>query len=293
MAGNNVYQMVTDRIIEQLENGIIPWQRPWHGVADGAISYTSRKPYSFLNQMLLGEPGEYLTFNQIQALEGKIKKGAKAKIVVFYKMIKAERNVVKDGSDPTNPEYEKKEFITPMLRYYNVFHIKDTEGIESKMDKMPQYEVNPIEKAEGIINTYIGRETLKFTSKPSNKAYYSPVLDEVVVPLISQFDIAEEYYSTAFHELVHSTGHPSRCNRDECRIVHFGSSDYSKEELCAEIGSAMMLNIAGIDTQKTFKNNVAYLQGWLKVLKSDNRFIVSASSRAEKAVKYILGELDV
>lgn len=290
MAGNNVYQMVTDRIIEQLEQGIIPWQRPWHGVIDGAISYTSRRPYSFLNQMLLGEAGEYLTFNQIQALGGKIKKGAKAKMVVFYKMLKVEKKVIKEGSDPTNPEYEKKEHITPMLRYYNVFHLNDTEGIESKMDKTPEKKVNPIEKAEDIINTYVGKETLKFVSKPSNRAYYSPTFDEVVVPLISQFDIAEEYYSTSFHELVHSTGHPRRCNRDECKVVHFGSNDYSKEELCAEIGSAMLLNIVGIDTSKTFKNSIAYLQGWLRALRSDNRFIVSASSKAEKAVKYILGE---
>lgn len=290
MAGNSVYQMVTDRIIEQMEQGIIPWQKTWHGVADGAISYTSRKPYSFLNQMLLGEAGEYLTFNQIKELGGKIKKGAKSKMVVFYKMLKAERKVIKDGSDPNNPEYEKKEFLTPMLRYYNVFHINDTEDIESKLSVETQNDVNPIEKAEDIINSYTGRETLKFEPKISDKAYYSVSLDKVVVPHISQYSKPEQYYDVAFHELVHSTGHPRRCNRDECKVVHFGSTDYSKEELCAEIGSAMMLNIVGIDTSKTFKNSIAYLQGWLRALRSDNKFIVSASSKAEKAVKYILGE---
>ena len=284
-----MYQMVTDRIIEQLEKGIIPWQKPWHGVVDGAISYTSRRPYSFLNQMLLGDAGEYLTFNQIQQLGGKIKKGAKSRMVVFYKMYKTERKTIKDGSDPNNPEYEKKEIITPMLRYYNVFHINDTEGIESKCTEA-QNEANPIKKAEEIITSYVDREQLKFYPKQSDRAYYAPLEDKVVVPLISQYDIPEEYYSTTFHELVHSTGHKKRCNREECEVVRFGSETYSKEELCAEIGAAMLLNIVGIDTGKTFQNSVAYIQGWLSRLRSDNKFIVSASSKAEKAVKYILGD---
>ena len=283
----NVYQMVTDRIIAQLEQGVIPWQKPWHGAPDGAISYTTRKPYSVLNQMLLGQPGEYLTFNQISELGGTIKKGAKSKFVVFYKpMIKVEkRETTVNGEIVEN----KKETVIPILRYYNVFHIDDIEGISSKYEASATSTIQTIEKADKIIADYIEREQLKFESKLSSKAYYSPVEDKVVVPEIEQYDIVEEYYSTTFHELVHSTGHEKRCNRHELLgVAAFGSESYSKEELVAEIGSAMMLNRIGIDTEKSFKNSAAYIQGWLRKLKNDNKFIISASSKAEKAVKYIL-----
>lgn len=283
----NVYQMVTDRIIEELEKGIIPWQKPWHGTQDRAISYTSRKPYSILNQMLLGKPGEYLTFNQINELGGKIKKGAKAKFVVFYKpmVIVEKKEVTEDGKTAE----KKKEIIVPLLRYYNVFHIDDTEGISSKNEVSDKPTLQPIEQAEQIISDYVEREQLKYESKLSGSAFYSPKEDKVVVPALEQYEVREEFYSTTFHELVHSTGHPKRCNRlDLLGLAAFGSENYSKEELVAEIGSAMILNQIGIDTEKVFKNSTAYIQGWLKKLKSDNRFIVSAAGRAEKAVKYIL-----
>ena len=117
--------------------------------------------------------------------------------------------------------------------------------------------------------------------------------DMICLPLFEQFTDTSEYYSTAFHESVHSTMKESRCNRAEDRkgkLVAFGSDDYSKEELVAEIGSANILNILGIETTKSFRNSAAYIQNWLSVLKNDVKFIVSASSKAEKAVKYILGE---
>ena len=283
----NVYQMVTDRIIAQLEQGIVPWQKPWHGAPDGAISYTTRKPYSILNQMLLGKPGEYLTFNQINELGGKIKKGAKSKFVVFYKPMVIEEKIELTADGETTEK--KKVIVVPILRYYNVFHIDDTEGINSKSEESATSALEPIEQADQIITDYVKREKLKFVATISDKACYSPIEDMVIVPALEQYDIVEEYYSTTFHELVHSTGHKDRCNRQELfGLAAFGSENYSKEELVAEIGSAMMLNRIGIDTQKSFKNSTAYIQGWLKKLKSDNKFIISASGKAEKAVKYIL-----
>lgn len=292
----NVYQMVTDRIVAQLEQGIIPWHRPWTGlgVADGgAINYVSRKPYSLLNQMLLGDEGEYLTFKQVKDLGGSVKKGAESRMVVFFTMVKKTKQT-------TTPEGEKKEEekLVPFLRYYRVFHLSDCTGIESKIktneagEAQPENTLQPIEQAEQVVEGYVGREeSLKFQNdKPSNKAYYSPSADKVVVPMLSQFDIVEEYYSTTFHELVHSTMAKSRCDRTaENHNAHFGSEDYSREELVAELGSAMLCNVAGIECEKAFKNSVAYLQSWLKALKNDNKMIVWASSRAEKASKYILG----
>lgn len=113
------------------------------------------------------------------------------------------------------------------------------------------------------------------------------------LPLFEQFKEANEYYSTAFHESIHSTMKENRCNRAEERknkLVAFGSDEYSKEELVVELGSASLMNIIGIETKKSFRNSSAYIQNWLSVLKNDVKFIVSASSKAEKAVDYILGE---
>lgn len=300
MSQNNVYQMVTDRIVAQLEQGLVPWHKPWTGVGledGGAVNYVSRKPYSMLNQMLLGREGEYLTFKQIKERGGSIKKGAKAGVVVFFTTTTyTKREEVKeDGS--TETVNVVKEHLMPVLKYYNVFHIDDCEGIESKIkveeDAGPK--ISPIESAEKVLNGYVEREKeLQFRNNiPTDRAYYSPTLDLISVPMLSQYEIAEEYYSTTFHEAVHSTMPESRCNRkSEQKLAAFGSEDYSREELVAEIGSAMLCNNVGIDCEKAFKNSVAYIQGWLKKLKNDNRMIVWAASRAEKAAKYILGEPD-
>lgn len=291
----NIYEMVTNRIIEQLQKGIVPWQRPWSGasLADGgAINYCTRKPYSYLNQLLLGREGEWLTFKQVKAQGGSIKKGAKAGLVVYYTTVtKSKRE--KENEDGENIIETVSQLHTfPILKYYNVFHISDCTGIESKIKEVqPNEDIKPVDAAENIINGYLDRESgLKFQNdKVSGNAYYSPSQDMVVVPKLSQYEIVEEYYSTTFHELTHSTMHPNRCNRkSDMKSSMFGGEDYSREELVAELGSAMLCNASGLDCDKAFKNSVAYIQGWLKQLKNDNKMIIWASSRAEKAAKYIM-----
>ena len=287
----NVYQMVTDRITAQLEQGNIPWRKPWTGASvdnGGAINYVSRRPYSLINQLVLGKPGEYLTWRQIEELGGKVRKGAKAGFVVFFK------NITIQDKTFINPENGEPETRTiPLLRYYNVFHLYDVEGIESKIIPGEAPKVQPIEAAEKVINDYLSRQPeLKFQNdKPSNRAYYSPAQDMVVVPMLSQYAIPAEYYSTTFHELTHSTIPASRCDRvSENANAFFGNEDYSREELVAEIGSAMLCNRVGIEAKKAFRNSVAYIKGWLKALKNDNKMIVWAAGRAEKAAKFILNE---
>jgi len=287
----NVYQMVTDRITSQLEQGNIPWRKPWTGASvdkGGAINYVSRHPYSLINQMLLGKPGEYLTWKQVEELGGKVKKGAKAGMVVFYTKL-----AIKDDTliNPENGEPKTK--TIPYLRYYNVFHLDDVEGIETKISPGQAPEEQPIEAAEKAITDYLSRQPrLRFQNdKPSNRAYYSPSQDMVVVPMLSQYGITAEYYSTAFHELTHSTIPADRCDRvTENTNAFFGNEDYSREELVAEIGSAMLCNRVGIDCEKAFRNSVAYIQGWLNALKNDPKMIVWAAGRAEKAAKFILNE---
>lgn len=278
----SVYEMVTERIINQLENGVIPWEKPWNGIQSGAFNRISKTPYSLLNQMLLKHNGEYATFKQWTGLGGHIRKGEKSEIVVFWKIQPIEE-IKEDGTK------EVKQI--PILKYFNVFHISQVDGVEPLEKAFT--EIQPIEKAERILNDYISRENITLEHTASDKAYYSPSKDLIHLPLLEQFKRQEEYYSTAFHEVTHSTGHKTRLDRFDknMKVASFGSEDYSKEELVAEIGSANILNILGIETDKSFRNSIAYIQGWLSVLKSDVKFIVSASSKAEKAVKYILNEM--
>lgn len=220
-----------------------------------------------------------------------MKKGAKAGIVVFYQMNQAiETKETEDGSEP-----EEKIHYIPIMKHYHVFHIDDCEGIESKIKNVePKENIQPDQKAEAMIAEYIKAEPhLRFqNNKVSHEAYFSPARDMVVVPMISQYADVAEYYSTTFHELTHSTMMPSRCNRKEVNqsVAAFGSDDYSLEELVAEMGAAMLVNICGLDAEKAFRNSVAYIQGWSRQLKKDPRAVVWAASRAEKAARYIQGE---
>ena len=273
----DIYAEVTSRIIQQMENGVIPWHKPW--IASGkAISHATGKAYSLLNQMLLGRPGEYVTFKQCQEAGGRIRKGEKAHMVVFWKWIEQE--------DEETGEVKE----VPFLRYYNVFHIDQCEGVTAKHTSEVRFPdgAEVLEAAQEIVYDYLGREGVKLSHSEGDRAFYRPATDEVVLPIRKQFVSTAEYYSTVFHELTHSTGHPSRLNRLN-RAAFFGTEDYSKEELVAEIGAATLVNHVGLETDHSFRNNAAYVQNWLQVLKDDKRFIVSAAGKAEKAVNLILG----
>ena len=274
----DIYAAVTERIIEQMEQGIIPWQKPWISNSK-AISHATGKPYSLLNQLMLGRPGEYLTFKQCQQAGGKVKKGEKASMVVFWKWIEQE----------DEETHEKKE--VPFLRYYNVFHIDQCEGVAAKYTTEAAFPdgADTLAAAQDIIYDYLSREGVKLLHEEGDRAFYRPATDEVVLPIRKQFMSTAEYYSTVFHELTHSTGHPSRLNR-LTRPSFFGTEDYSKEELVAEIGAATLVNHVGLETASSFRNSAAYIQNWLGVLKGDKRFIVSAAGRAEKAVNLILNQ---
>lgn len=272
----DIYAAVTERIIQQLEQGLIPWEKPWTGTQGGAISGTTGKPYSLLNQMLLEKAGTYYTYNQIQKLGGRIRKGEKSSMVVFWKQIPVKQQNKLTG--------EFEEIFVPMLRYYNVFHIDQCEGLK---DTVAQPTEQPRSaEAEAIIHNYVQRSGVTITHQKGDEAFYSPSRDSVTLPLIEQFTNMAEYYSTAFHELAHSTGHQSRLNRLKA-TAYFGSESYSKEELVAEIAAAALINMTGLETKNSFRNSAAYIQSWLSALKKDNRLIVSASGAATKAVEYI------
>ena len=276
----DTYTLITDRIIAELENGTVPWHKPWT-CAQPAISHTTGKAYSLLNQLLLGgRGGEYLTFQQAQKEGGRVKKGEKASMVVFWKWLKIE-------DEDTGAEKE-----VPFLRYFSVFHVDQCEGISPRFRASEPLIITPAQAndaAEDIIADYLQRSGVKLISRESSEAFYRPATDTVVLPLRSQFADTAEYYSTAFHELTHSTGHHSRLNRIT-ETARFGSAPYSKEELCAELGASFLVNHLGLETASSFRNNAAYIEHWLSVLKEDKRLLVTAAGQADKAVHLILGE---
>jgi antirestriction protein ArdC len=270
----DIYAEITNRIIAEMEQGQIPWQKPW--MASGAaISHTTGKAYSLLNQMLLGRAGEWLTFKQCQAEGGYIRKGEKSRICVFWKWLEQE--------DEETGEVKQ----VPFLRYYNVFHISQCENIRAKYQQTNPNPAKADEAAEAIITEYVKREGVTLEHREGDAAFYQPAADRIVLPMMKQFTETAEYYGTAFHEMVHSTGHMKRLARLDT-TANFGGEEYSKEELVAEIGSAALVNHAGLETSKSFRNSAAYVQNWLQALKNDKRFIVSAASKADKAVNYIL-----
>lgn len=274
----DLYQQITDRIIAELEKGTVPWKKSW-SCTSGAISRATGKPYSVLNQLLLPYDGEFVTFKQAAEEGHPVKKGEKASAVFFFKFIESED---KDTG-------EKK--TVPLLKYYSVFHISQCEGMKPRfaVSGGTHSDLMPDIRAEQILNDYIDRSGVTLRKEKSNKAYYSPATDTIVVPELDQFSDLSEYYSTVYHEAIHSTGAPSRLNRIK-DVARFGSESYSKEELTAELGASYLVNATGLEKPSSFQNSAAYLNGWLSALKNDKRFIISAAGKAEQAVRLILGE---
>jgi antirestriction protein ArdC len=278
MSYNKVYDYVTERIIEKMkEEKIAPWQVPWTMGIGNQINYITRKPYRGVNTLLLSKPGEYLTFNQIKEKGGKIKKGSKSEMVIFFKPVKQKT----DEED----EEQKNQYV--VLRYYKVFHLDNVEGIKSKIEPKEKINNNSITKAENIIKNY--KDCPKIVHNNPSEAYYNIGLDYINTPDINSCRSSESYYSTLFHEITHSTGSKKRLKRfKKGEKMKFGNEVYSKEELIAEIGSAMLCGITGI-IDKTINNSVSYLDNWIKQLENDKTLIVKASAKAQASSDYILG----
>jgi antirestriction protein ArdC len=284
---NQVYQYITDKILEELENGCVPWHKPWKSSSDGIrvpTSFVSKKAYRGVNTFLLAlarfkagyDSNYWLTFKQVQALGGSIK-GHKSEMVVFWKLLEK-------PAETSTPE--KDTDYIPMLRYYRVFNLDQVSGINKPvLDNFPSFE--PIEAAEEIANRY--QNDIEVTHGGS-RAYYQPVNDSIRMPDKASFESPEAYYSTLFHEFTHSTGHKMRLNRAGITETHyFGDEIYSKEELVAEMGAAMLCGVLGIEN-KTIKNSASYIQSWLDKLKDDKKLVVHAAANAQRASDFILGQ---
>jgi antirestriction protein ArdC len=287
----SLYQTVSDRIISSLKAGVIPWEEPWKSprYTGGPFprNFYTGKPYRGINVLLLWS-GEYsspfwLTFKQAQALKGNVRKGEHGTPIVFYKQLS---EYAKKDEDITTGEDERVPFV---LCHYTVFNVEQCDGLTLPEIEQPTTvpEINEDEICESIVTEWENRPALHLNSPTEYRAYYRPSTDSVHMPARSRFVDAPYYYSTLFHELVHSTGHESRLNRTFGD--RFGDGLYSKEDLVAEMGAAFLCAIAGIANEHTDRNTTAYIQNWIAKLEEDNRLIVHAAANAQRAVDLILG----
>lgn len=285
----DVYEIVTNRIIEHLEKGVIPWRQPWTEAGPPKNLVTGRN-YRGINVWLLNTlsyPQNYfLTFKQVKDLGGSVIKGEKGQEVIFWKRPENEKTGEDKGKDEDS-EKEKKARI-PLLRYYKVFNIDQCTGIP--LEKLPPREErnnDPLETCEKIISEMPKRPDIR---NNEHLAYYNKVKDFVNMPKMETFTSSESYYAALFHELVHSTGHKERLDRRELtQSKGYGTENYAIEELTAEMGASYLKSYSGIPIEQ-LENNVAYIQGWLEKLRNDKKLIVYAGSHAQRAADYILCE---
>lgn len=272
----DMYAIINNMIMQKLKNGKMPWKQTWNNFGP-ARNYVSQKPYRGINALILNntefEYPLFLSFLQAKELGGNVKRGSKSIEVIYWKTL----------------EFENDERTTriPFLRYYNVFNIESVEGIKLKLPI--KYVNDSIEQCESIINDIPSKPIIEHGG---DEPHYNWKEDRIKVPYRNNFILSDEYYATLFHELAHSTGHETRLNRGTCmKPAAYGSRDYCKEELVAEIATCFLCGEAGI-ANNTIDNSSAYIQFWLErltyLLREDDKAFVRASAQAQRATDYIL-----
>lgn len=278
------HELIADKIIESLESNKIPWKKPWTALSPKNLS--SMKEYRGINHILLSMiPTKYpyfLTFKQAKDLGGSVLKGSKSVPVFFYSSITKNKDV------ETNEERPSHNDSFWFMKQYSVFTLEQIDGI--KLDQLidPVIDFTPVMTAENLINAFLDSQGLKVY--PAQNAAYSPNQDHIVMPDKNQFHSVDAYYSTIFHEMIHSTGHEKRLKRAgfDGDFHRFGSKGYAFEELVAEFGAAMLASYCGVDTSLESGQNAAYINSWLKVIKEDPTICYKAASKAQTAVDFIL-----
>ena len=279
----DIYQTVTDTIIQAIENGIEgKCEMPWHGMSALPSNAKTQNSYNGINipqlwacQVIGGySKGVWATYRQWAELGAQVKKGSKGVQVVFWKQYEEESQ-----EDPENSN------IRMFARYSTVFNIDQVEGYEAPALEFEPSNIEPNELAENLLKS-TGADIRHI--QPS--AYYDMVNDYINLPTPESFKATSDgtatqnYFAVATHELTHWTGHKKRLDR--INLSKFGSPEYAFEELVAELGSAMCCAITGIESAVR-EDHSKYINNWLKALKNDKKFIFAASSQAQKAVDYL------
>ena len=272
------YDRITGQIIALLEQGTVPWHKPWKASTGWPRNLITKKPYRGINVLLLHcmnyESPFWITCRQANMLGGTVKKGEKACPVVFWKRLRV-------GEKDSTEERE-----IPLLRYYSLFNFSQCEGLKNGHPSASVDAAPSASKPEEIVANMPQRPPIKdgFT-----KAFYSLREDYVGMPARERFSREEEFYNTLYHEILHSTGHESRLNRSTLtEQAGFGSDPYCREELIAEIGAAFLCGEAQI-AERTIDNSAAYVAEWLKRVKDDKKLIVQAAAQAQRAADFVLG----
>ena len=275
----DAYQAITNRIIAALERGTVPWRTPWQ--ARGHRNALSDRPYRGINLLVLAltalergfDDARWLTYRQAASRGGHVRRGEHGTQVVLWKWIERE-----DAAGGPAQRY-------PLLRLFTVFNVAQCDGLElPPTDELETFD--PLEGAEAIVAGYADGPALWFDAE---SAYYVPSRDEVHLPPRTSFPTADGYYATLFHELAHSTGHPSRLNRGGYQTAaRFGSESYSREELVAEFAAAFLGHEAGVDPSRV-EQSAAYIASWLRALRDDRRLAVIAAGQGQAAANLILG----
>ncbi len=286
----NVYEEITSRIIAQLELGVVAWRKPWKtyaGKPTAPRNLISQKAYRGINAILTAmspySSPFWLTYKQAQSIGGHVNAGEKSTPICFWKF------GVTEVQEPDG-EVTEKQFA--MCRLYHVFNYEQATipGLDLGKPEIPDKTFNSIPICEQVIANCANKPAIYHHG---DRAFYMPSVDHITMPKAEAFDSPEEYYSTLFHELTHSTGHKSRLDREGINVAHFfGDAVYSREELIAECGAAFLSGHSGI-VSKTLSNSASYLENWIKVLKGDSRLIFHAASAAQKSADYILGNTTV
>jgi len=270
------YQVITDRILALLEQGTVPWRKPWDSVTGLPRNLFSQRPYKGINVWLLTAMGYaspfWATFNQVKTAGGSVRKGERGMPVVFWKVYTKEDPVTGD---------EEKRFV---LRYFTVFNAAQLDGVAVPAIVVTPARFTPIERCAQLVDAMPHRPAI---IEGHQRAFYTPATDMLHMPSPACFHYPEAYYATLYHELVHAAGHPSRLNRKTLTdLCLFGSPTYAKEELVAEIGAAYLCGVCGI-ANVTLDNSAAYLQSWMQVLRHDPTLMVHAAAQAQKAADYL------
>lgn len=282
----NVYDDITARIITALDEGVIPWARPWDAARYGEHrNAVSNRPYRGLNILLLNlvamlkgfaDP-RWLTFRNAEKFGGSIRKGEKGVQVIFWKFLPLRAEGDTPDVDP-EPDEDRKQAVIPLARAYTVFNVEQCKGLY-----LPALEAGEVvdeennELAERIL-------TLPELNHGGGRACYTPSTDRITMPPRDTFENLNFYYGTAYHEIIHWTGHPARLARGFGN--RFGDNAYAFEELVAEIGAAFLGSHTAIPFEEM--RHPEYINAWLQIMKGDNKAIFTAAAKAQLAADFVL-----
>lgn len=288
-----IAEEITGKLLAQLEAGVVPWHKPWSG--SGPKNVVSGKEYRGINLLLLNmeriakeySTNWWLTFNQAKKKKGTVRAGERGTQIIFWKFIDVEREEL--GEDG---EKELKRDVIPLMKIYYVFNVDQCDGIEAPDDGQATTD-EVIAEAEMIQALYRSNGGAPVNHNGGNKAFYRPSSDSIHMPEKTAFDGAAHYYSTLFHEDVHSTGHEMRLGRDGIVENHFfGDALYSEEELVAEFGAAFLMGrVGGQYVARTLENSANYIAHWKRKLVDDGKLIFRVTSAAQKALDYITAKV--